>query len=181
MPSPPVHVTFTFVFEGINCQVVCLGNLPIHLTFSPERHATAKQWLTKQLGPGCIVASTDRHYFTDLLVEFFERRRQRFPPQAQSPFVEKATTFQRRVWDRIAAIPYGETTTYSELAQAIGNPGAARAVGQACNANPLALIVPCHRVIGTSGLGGFAGGGAVKKYLLHLEQKTLMQEIRNRL
>jgi len=95
--------------------------------------------------------------------------------------VEQGTTFQRGVWDRIAEIRYGETQTYGELAQSLGNPGAARAVGQACNANPLALIVPCHRVTGSTGLGGFAGGGAVKKYLLHLEQLTVMREISNRL
>jgi methylated-DNA-[protein]-cysteine S-methyltransferase len=87
--------------------------------------------------------------------------------------VEKGTAFQRRVWDQIADIPYGETKTYGELARALGNPGAARAVGQACNANPLALIVPCHRVTGSSGPGGFAGGCAVKQYLLELEQHTL--------
>ncbi len=181
IPSPTVHTTFTFVFKGINCQVICLGNLPIHLTFSLKKHEMAKQWLTKQLGPACMIASTDRHYFTDLLVEFFEGHRQRFPPQAQSPFVKDGTTFQRRVWDCIAEISYGETKTYGELAQTLGNPGAARAVGQACNANPLALIVPCHRVIGSSGLGGFAGGDAVKKYLLHLEQQSLTQKNRDRL
>ena len=94
--------------------------------------------------------------------------------------MEKGTEFQRRVWDSIAEIPYGETKTYGELAQALGNPGAARAVGQACNANPLALIVPCHRVTGSSGLGGFAGGCAVKKHLLQMEQLAKIREIRNR-
>jgi methylated-DNA-[protein]-cysteine S-methyltransferase len=146
-----------------------------------ERHATAKQWLEKHLGAACITDSTGHHYFADLLVEFFEGRRQNLPPPAKSPFVEKGTAFQKHVWDCIAEIPYGETKTYGELAQAIGKPGAARAVGQACNANPLALIVPCHRVTGSCGLGGFAGGTEVKKYLLELEQRTMMRKIENRL
>ncbi|MHB1380187.1 MAG: methylated-DNA--[protein]-cysteine S-methyltransferase [Desulfurivibrionaceae bacterium] len=111
----------------------------------------------------------------ELLGEFFEGQRRKFPQLPRSPFVEKGTGFQKSVWERIAEIPYGETRTYKELAQALGNPGAARAVGQACNANPLALIVPCHRVTGSSGLGGFAGGHAVKKMLLLLEQETLLR------
>ena len=181
MPSPSVHVTFTFTFREISVQGICLDDSPVHLTFSPQRHATAKQWLKEHLGTACITDSTDRYYFADLLMEFFAGRRQNFPSPARSPFVEKGTEFQRHVWARIAEIPYGETKTYGELAQALGNPGAARAVGQACNANPLALIVPCHRVTGSCGLGGFAGGTEVKKYLLDLEQRTMMREIKTRL
>ena len=180
MPSLSVQC-ITFSFKEISSQVICLDDSPVHLTFSPARHTTAKQWLEKHLGAACIPDSTERHYFTDLLVEFFEGSQQNLPSPARSPFTEKATAFQRQVWDCIAEIPYGKTKTYGELAQTIGNPGAARAVGQACNANPLALIVPCHRVTGSSGLGGFAGGCAVKKYLLEMEQLTLMREIRNRL
>ena len=180
MPSVQC-LTFTFAFQEISGQVICLGDLPVHLTFSPERHEMAKQWLRNHLGPACMIDNTGRHCFADLLVEFFEGRRQKFPPQARSPFVEKGTGFQRRVWDRIAAIPYGETKTYGELARALGNPGAARAVGQACNANPLALIVPCHRVTGSSGPGGFAGGCAVKNVLLQLEQPDMMRDARTRL
>lgn len=182
MPSPSGHyLTFIFTFKKIHGQVICLGNLPIHLTFSPEKHEMAKQWLEKHHDLSGITDSTGRHYFADLLGEFFEGRRQKFPPQARSPFVEKGTTFQKRVWDCIAEISYGETKTYGELAQALGNPGAARAVGQACNANPLALIIPCHRVTGSCGLGGFAGGSDVKKHLLQLEQRTMRRESKNRL
>jgi O-6-methylguanine DNA methyltransferase len=175
MPSPtiPSLTTFSFSCDAINIQAICMGNLPIHLTFSQEKHAAAKEWLKKQLGPSCIMNNAGHHCFTDILREFFEGRLQKFPPLPGSPFVEKGTAFQRRVWDQIADIPYGETKTYGELARALGNPGAARAVGQACNANPLALIVPCHRVTGSSGPGGFAGGCAVKQYLLELEQHTL--------
>lgn len=82
----------------------------------------------------------------------------------------RGTDFQRRVWDGLLAIPYGETRTYAELARAIGEPGAARAVGTANGANPIALVVPCHRVVATGGkLGGYGGGLPLKRKLLALE------------
>lgn len=171
MPYQSIHCR-TFIFEEIRGQIICAGNLPIHLCFDPKRHEMAKQWLIKAHGVACLANNTDRHYFVDLLAEFFKGSRRGFPPQVNSPFVEKGTEFQRRVWKGIAEIPYGKTKTYGELAQALGSPGAARAVGQACNANPLALIVPCHRVIGASGLGGFSGGCAMKQALLRLEQRN---------
>jgi methylated-DNA-[protein]-cysteine S-methyltransferase len=82
----------------------------------------------------------------------------------------RGTDFQRRVWDELLAIPYGETRTYAELARALGDPAAARAVGTANGANPIALIVPCHRVVATGGkLGGYGGGLPLKRRLLALE------------
>lgn len=171
MPSQSIQC-LTFVFKEISGQIICIDNLPVHLSFDPEKHEMAKQWLGRTLGFASLPDNTGRHCFVDLLAEFFEGRRREFPPQASSPFVEKGTGFQRRVWKGIAEIPYGKTKTYGELAQALGSPGAARAVGQACKANPLALIVPCHRVVGSSELGGFAGGCATKQYLLRLEQRN---------
>jgi methylated-DNA-[protein]-cysteine S-methyltransferase len=80
------------------------------------------------------------------------------------------TSFQRRVWAALAGIPYGETTSYGKLAAEIGRPGSARAVGAANGANPLAIVIPCHRVIGADGtLTGYAGGLAAKRHLLALE------------
>ena len=80
------------------------------------------------------------------------------------------TSFQRRVWDALSEIPYGETRSYGEIARRIGNPGAARAVGLANGRNPIAVIVPCHRVIGASGaLTGYGGGLQAKQALLDLE------------
>lgn len=80
------------------------------------------------------------------------------------------TAFQREVWDALRAIPAGETTSYGALARALHRPGAARAVGAANGANPLPIIVPCHRVIGTDGrLTGYAGGLPIKRALLTLE------------
>lgn len=83
----------------------------------------------------------------------------------------RGTPFQLRVWQALQQIPYGSTRSYGEVAALLGNPGASRAVGMACNKNPLLLIVPCHRVIGTNGkLIGFACGTEVKRQLLLLEK-----------
>ena len=81
------------------------------------------------------------------------------------------TEFERRVWDEVRAIPYGQTASYAEIARRIGRPDACRAVGRANGRNPLAVIVPCHRVVGSDGsLTGYAGGIAMKRALLDLEQ-----------
>jgi methylated-DNA-[protein]-cysteine S-methyltransferase len=85
------------------------------------------------------------------------------------------TAFQKRVWQALTAIPWGETISYGELARRIGNPRAARAVGLATGANPLPIVVPCHRVIGADGsLTGFGGGLAIKQMLLALENRSTM-------
>ena len=86
------------------------------------------------------------------------------------PLAPTGTPFQRRVWDTLTAIPYGETTSYGELAESIGRPGSARAVGAANGRNPIAIVVPCHRVIGVDRtLTGYAGGLDAKLTLLTLE------------
>jgi len=78
--------------------------------------------------------------------------------------------FQRRVWELIDRIPYGQTTTYGEMAQELGNPALAREVGAAVGRNPLSIVVPCHRVVGKDGkLTGYAGGLERKRFLLELE------------
>ena len=86
------------------------------------------------------------------------------------PLDLRGTEFQRRVWELLLPIPYGETRSYSQIADALGRPKASRAVGQAIGTNPVAIIVPCHRVIGTSGgLVGYGGGIHRKQALLDLE------------
>ena len=85
----------------------------------------------------------------------------------------KGTPFQKKVWAAMREIPYGETRSYGDLARAIGSPKAFRAVGGACNRNPIAIVVSCHRVIGADGtLTGYAGGLARKQALLALEQRS---------
>ncbi len=91
--------------------------------------------------------------------------------QFDLPLAAQGTTFQQKVWQALQTITYGETRSYAEIATKIHAPGAARAVGAANGKNPLAIIVPCHRIIGSNGsLTGYAGGLDRKKALLHLEQ-----------
>ncbi len=89
------------------------------------------------------------------------------------PLSLEGTVFQKAVWKAISTIPYGQTRTYSEIAKKIGKPRAMRAVGQACGANPVLIIIPCHRVVGASSLGGYAGGIQQKKWLLKHEGAKL--------
>lgn len=92
-----------------------------------------------------------------------------FPQAPPSPFLAAGSIFQQRVWREIAAIPYGETRNYGEIGEALGGRALARAVGSACGANPCPLVIPCHRVVGKSSLGGFTGGIEIKKLLLAIE------------
>lgn len=103
---------------------------------------------------------------TAQLDEYFAGERTAF----DLPLAPAGTPFQRRVWALLQAIPYGQTITYAELARRAGNPAACRAVGAANGRNPLPIVVPCHRVIGSGGaLTGYAGGLAAKARLLALE------------
>ncbi len=87
------------------------------------------------------------------------------------PLAPHGTPFQRGVWDAVSAIPYGSTASYSEIAAAVGRPRACRAVGAANGRNPLAIVVPCHRVVGAAGaLTGYGGGLERKRALLDLER-----------
>ncbi|MDR2698180.1 MAG: methylated-DNA--[protein]-cysteine S-methyltransferase [Candidatus Methanoplasma sp.] len=86
------------------------------------------------------------------------------------PLKIEGTDFQKSVWNELRKIPYGETASYKDIAEGIGRPNASRAVGSACGANPIPLIIPCHRVITSDGgLGGFGGGLALKRRLMDIE------------
>lgn len=99
--------------------------------------------------------------------EYFDGRRQEF----DLPLTFVGTDFQKKVWQALTEIPYGKTVTYGALAEQIGCPGGARAVGAANHCNPLPILVPCHRVVGVGrNLTGYAGGVEMKKALLELEQ-----------
>ncbi len=88
----------------------------------------------------------------------------------------RGTPFQQRVWEVLCSIPYGETRSYRQIAQALGRPNAARAVGRAVGSNPVSIVVPCHRVIGSDGgLTGYGGGLHRKKALLELEARSVSQ------
>jgi methylated-DNA-[protein]-cysteine S-methyltransferase len=103
------------------------------------------------------------------LDEYFAGKRKVF----ELPLCPEGTPFQQKVWEALLQIPYGETISYAQLAQSIDNPKACRAVGSANGKNPIAIIIPCHRVINAGGkLGGYSYGLEIKKRLLDLEQKN---------
>lgn len=104
------------------------------------------------------------------LQEYFAGKRIKFDINLSS---NQGTAFQKAVWKEMYKIPYGKTVTYGELAAKVGKPKAARAIGGACNRNPIPIIVPCHRVVGANGsLTGYAGGIDTKKFLLDLEKNV---------
>jgi methylated-DNA-[protein]-cysteine S-methyltransferase len=108
-----------------------------------------------------VLVETERQ-----LAEYFGGKRQDF----DLPLDFHGTDFQKRVWDQLLTIPFGETRSYAEIARALGQPTASRAVGAANGKNPISIVAPCHRVIGTNGtLRGFAGGLEAKQRLLALE------------
>ena len=133
------------------------------LAFSSGKHpiAPAPDWIE------------DARPFTAVqrqLDEYFASERREF----DLPLRLEGTPFQREVWQELCRIPYGETISYGELARRIGRPNAPRAVGLANGSNPIAIVVPCHRVIGSSGaLTGFGGGLETKARLLSLERGQL--------
>ena len=100
------------------------------------------------------------------LDEYFSGQRRQF----DLPLDLQGTEFQQRVWRAVSGIPYGQTRTYAQIAAGVGSPRAVRAVGAANGANPVAILVPCHRVVGSGGgLGGYGGGLELKRRLLDLE------------
>lgn len=102
------------------------------------------------------------------LSEYFDGKRKKF----DLPLHVEGSEFQKQVWNALRKIPYGETRSYKDIAEYIGNPKAVRAVGMANNKNPIVIILPCHRVIGSNGkLVGYAGGLDKKTWLLDLERR----------
>lgn len=146
-----------------------------YLTIVTEKDSVSKVYLDQTNGVNRSDQNRSHVQYSDLLYEaycqlraYFEGRRREF----QLPIWEGGTDFQKQVWAALREIPYGETRSYQEIAMAIGNPKAVRAVGQANNRNPLLIVTPCHRVIHKNGdISGFACGVEVKKYLLELERR----------
>ncbi|MDR2146952.1 MAG: methylated-DNA--[protein]-cysteine S-methyltransferase [Tannerella sp.] len=102
------------------------------------------------------------------LAEYFAGKRKEF----DLPLHLSGTTFQTHVWRKLMEVPYGETRSYKQVAEAAGNPKASRAIGLANNRNRIPILIPCHRIIGADGsLTGYAGGLDTKKFLLDLERK----------
>lgn len=107
------------------------------------------------------------------MVEYFAGRRREFELELEL----RGTEFRKRCWHELQRIPYGKTCSYAEIARAVGNPNGYRAVGQANHYNPIAIIVPCHRVLAAGcNLGGYGGGLPVKAFLLRLEGAPFREE-----
>lgn len=132
------------------------------IEFENNRHPQARE--------GWIAGDTTLLRQTALqLQEYFEGRRQTF----ELPVAPQGTAFQRAAWQALSAIPFGETRSYAQQAAALRRPTATRAVGAANGRNPLPIVLPCHRVIGTNGaLTGFGGGVEVKRWLLAHEASS---------
>lgn len=158
----------TVSWSGIHFYVLRRDATAIHLTFHDARHQQALQ----ELQPACAVAIVPPATLaTDALLALL-RDNHSFAEYNESPFIIQATPFQRQVWQALCTIGFGTTATYGEIAAMLGNKNLARAVGQACGANPIAILIPCHRVVAGSGIGGFAGGPEIKKRLLALEKEA---------
>lgn len=143
-----------YQFENISLYLVATETHLINIQFTQPQKALLQT--TELLSMATIQ-----------LDEYFQGKRTIF----SLPFKLTGTPFQLAVWKELQNIPYGKTTSYKEIAQKINKPKAYRAVGMANNKNPLPIIIPCHRVIGSNGkLIGYAGGLKLKNYLLELEK-----------
>ncbi|MEJ9151386.1 methylated-DNA--[protein]-cysteine S-methyltransferase [Bacillus smithii] len=136
--------------------------------------ADLSRWLKKRL-PNSVLVQDDQklQLYIDELSQYFEGQRQTFTV----PVDLYGTPFQLSVWNALCEIPYGQTKSYSEIADYLQKPTSIRAVGTAIGANPVLIVVPCHRVIGKNGtLTGYRGGLEMKKQLLELENKNALNE-----
>jgi methylated-DNA-[protein]-cysteine S-methyltransferase len=144
-------------------------------------HRPRPESLGEPAGPAASPASPASRANAELLAEAARQFAAYFAGQRTSfdlPVALEGTGFQRKVWAALQQIGYGETVSYRELARRIGQPTASRAVGLANGANPVAIVVPCHRVIGADGsLTGYGGGLDRKRYLLALEQRVTGQTL----
>lgn len=149
---------FFYQFDGIDIGI------------AGENKNVTEVFFGKNIPDGFIVSETPLLKKTALQIkEYFGGKRKKFT----IPLAMHGTEFQMAVWQALQNIPYGETCSYKDIAVQTGRPKAVRAVGMANHRNPVSIIVPCHRVIGSNGkLVGYGGGLPLKKYLLDLERKN---------
>ena len=170
MTESLVYAVFSTPLGWIAAMASAKGLVAATLPQRSEEHALMA------LGQSVENVRQDNGAFEDLaarLKAYFEGRRVDFADKLD---LSAGTSFQQRVWEATRRVPYGETRSYLWIAKQIKRPRAARAVGQALGANPLPIIVPCHRVIATDGgLGGFGGGLGVKRMLLRLEGASVVK------
>ncbi len=119
------------------------------------------------LPTGCVRNAEKLSEAKKQILEYLDGNRNNF----DLPLCLEGTNFQLKVWSELRKIPYGQTASYGEIAKRVGVAGASRAVGTACGRNPLAIVIPCHRVVASGGkIGGFASGLDVKRKLLQVEE-----------
>jgi methylated-DNA-[protein]-cysteine S-methyltransferase len=153
VPSPVGALTLVATDEGL-AAILWEADRPSRVPLTI--------WAEENSHP--VLVETERQ-----LAEYFAGRRKEFSLQLDP----SGTPFQRKVWRALLTIPYGETRSYAQIARQIGNPTAARAVGAANGRNPISIVTPCHRVVGSTGaLTGFAGGLDVKAHLLAFESRA---------
>ena len=154
------HLNYTHLDSPAGRLLIAGDEALRQIYFANKNASPQAGWIESQRG---VVGETVRQ-----LREYFAGTRAEF----DLPVAPEGTEFQQRVWRSLCDIPYGETISYGELARRVGNPQASRAVGAANGRNPIPIVIPCHRVIGSSGkLTGFGGGLPVKETLLALETR----------
>lgn len=163
--APSTSTRFTVVDSPVGGLLVTEDGAGLSRLILPALDGTVarpdKRWVRDDSRLGEVRKQLDA-YFAGELTEF------------TVPLDVRGTPFQRRAWEALRAIPYGQTASYGQIARALGHPNAARAVGLANNRNPIAIIIPCHRVIGADGsLTGYGGGLDCKRQLLSLEAEGL--------
>lgn len=159
-------MSYTWMESPVGKLLLAADNLGLrHVIFSGGRELAEPRpdWCPNLKGDIAPLAETIRQlraYFAGELHDF------------DLPLAPQGPAFHQRVWRALCKIPYGETISYGELARRVGSPNASRAVGRANGANPIAIVIPCHRVIGSNGkLTGYGGGLPRKEFLLGLERK----------
>lgn len=165
--SETVYYTL-FDYKGWLMYIASTENGLCYVGSQNEPFEELEKWVNKYIPKARLINNEEKlDLFYQELVEYFDGKRKSFTFQ----FDLRGTQFQVDVWNKLLSIPFGKTKCYSDVANDIGNPKAVRAVGTAIGANPIAIIVPCHRVLGKNGtLTGYSGGLPVKEKLLQLEE-----------
>ncbi|MCZ2257762.1 methylated-DNA--[protein]-cysteine S-methyltransferase [Sporosarcina sp. G11-34] len=152
----------------LNVYIAAIEEGLCYLGTPDEDFDDLEKWAKKRL-PGYVLIEEEKaiQFYMTELIEYLDGKRKEFT----TPISLHGTPFQQSVWRALVDIPFGETVSYTTIAERIGRPTAVRAVGTAIGANPMLIIVPCHRVIGKNGsLTGFRGGLSMKEQLLNLER-----------
>ncbi len=172
--APEKFDTWILRMPPLELHLIHGNGLLWHCTFSPARHEEAGHRLAHHWPAAAVTAGKPPAALLAALTDLAGGRQPEHQLRYCTWFPEQGTELQQKVWRLLLEIPRGQTRTYGELAARLGNPRLARAVGRACNRNPLALVIPCHRVVGKNNAGGFAGGLHIKQLLLSREKTSCL-------